>query len=136
MNKLILSAMMVAGMFFGMGALADGSQAPTTRVVQIGFSDAYVPGGFDTESDAYVVVNGLFPNGCYKFKEAKVENETSTLHKVSATAEVSQGMCLMVLVPFTREVRLGKLQEGRHIIRIMNGDGTFIEKTFSVQGGM
>jgi hypothetical protein len=132
MNKVILSAMMVAGMFFGAGALAEGSG---TREVQIGFSDAYVPGGFDTSSDAYVVVNGLFPNGCYKFKEAKVVNETANLHKISATAEVSQGMCLMVLVPFNREVRLGKLQEGRHIIRVMNGDGTFIEKTFSVQSG-
>ena len=39
----------------------------------------------------------------------------------------------MVLIPYTKEVAIGKLDKGSHTLRFMNGDGTYIEKKLDVQ---
>ena len=103
-----------------------------SRVVPIAINDAFVPGGFDSESDAYVIASGIFMNGCYQWREATVEHQ-DRVHLVRSFANVSQGMCLMVLVPFTKEISLGKLERGNHQIRFINGDGTYMEKSVSVE---
>lgn len=108
-------------------------EAPATREVTVGVSDVFVPGGFDSEADSYVVASGIFPNGCYRWKGAEVKNVSTYQHEVKSTATVSQGMCLMVLVPFTKEIRLGKLASGQHTLKFVNGDGTYLEKTMSVE---
>ena len=112
-------------------AFAEGDK--TTRSQVVGISDAYIPSGFDTGSDAFVVINGLFPNSCYRFEDARVNHVGPALHEVRAFAEVTEGMCLMVLVPYNREVALGKLEAGDHAVRFINGDGTHWEKRFSVE---
>ncbi len=99
----------------------------------VSVSEAYIPGGFDSNSDVYVIVSGVFPNGCYSWGEAKVENKSETLHEVTSLAEVTQGMCIMVMVPFSKEVRLGQFSKGEHVIRFVNGDGTFLEKTVVIE---
>jgi hypothetical protein len=48
-------------------------------------------------------------------------------------ATVSQGMCMMVLIPFTQEVRLGELQSGTHQLRFISGDGTYLQKTMVIE---
>ena len=103
------------------------------REVRVGFSDAYIPSGFDSNSDSFVVASGLFPNGCYRWKDANVNHSATNIHEVSASATVSQGMCLMVLVPFTKEIHLGKLSAGTHAVRLLNGDGTYIEKQLQIE---
>ena len=70
------------------------------KEVAVGISGVYVPGHFDSSSDAYMVVNGIFPNGCYRWKRSEVINKDSFNHEITSYASVSQGMCLMVLVPF------------------------------------
>lgn len=130
-NMLVLAAVVAA---FGSVAFASDDQGqPKTREAVVSINDAYVPSGFDTNSDAFVVVNGLFPNSCYRFKSAAVNHVGPALHEVRAIATVSEGMCLMVLVPFSKEVQLGKLAAGDHAIRFMNGDGTYWEKALSVE---
>lgn len=109
---------------------ADG---PRTRDVVVSISDAYIPSGFDSNSEAFVVVNGIFPNSCYRLKEAKVDHVGANLHEVTTYATVTEGMCLMVLVPFTKEVRVGKLTTGDHKVRFMNGDGTYMEKAITIE---
>lgn len=106
---------------------------PATREVSVGVNDVFVPGGFDSEADAYVVASGIFPNGCYRWKGAQVTNIDTYNHEVKSTATVSQGMCLMVLVPFTKEIRLGKLASGHHTLKFVNGDGTYLEKALNVE---
>lgn len=131
MKKLFITAMIT------MAAIASPafaeSDKPQTRKQIVGISDAYIPSGFDTGSDAFVVINGLFPNSCYRMDEARVNHIGAALHEVSAFADVTEGMCLMVLVPYNREVALGKLQAGDHAVRFINGDGTHWEKRFSVE---
>ncbi|MCE3011317.1 MAG: hypothetical protein LW875_11980 [Proteobacteria bacterium] len=131
MKSVLMSALVVMSM--GFYAHAEDQGLPPSKDVEIMISDAFVPGGFDSESDAYIVASGIFPNGCYTWKQAMVTNRDSFNHDIKSVASVSQGMCLMVLVPFTKEIRLGKLDTGKHTIRFLNGDGTYLEKTMTVE---
>lgn len=108
-------------------------QAPQEKEVQIGLSGVYVPGGFDSNSDSFVVVNGIFPNGCYRWSRAEVKDVDAYTHEIKSVAAVSQGMCIMVLVPFQKEVRLGKFSAGSHTLRFSNGDGTYFEKNLKIE---
>jgi hypothetical protein len=113
-------------------ANADDS-LPAVREVTVGVSDVYIPGGFSSETDSFVVANGIFPNGCYRWKGAEVKHVDALNHEIQSKALVSQGMCLMVLVPFTKEIRLGRLSTGQHKLKFINGDGTYLEKSLTVE---
>lgn len=128
--SILLTALLATLSF---SALADGET--TTKDVAIGISDAYVPGGFDSESDVFVIVSGVFPNSCYAWKEANVarDDKSANVLNVQTMASVSQGMCLMVLVPFQKEVQLGVLGAGTHVVRFQSGDGTYLEKTIEIE---
>ncbi|MBC7740931.1 MAG: hypothetical protein H7061_01960 [Bdellovibrionaceae bacterium] len=128
--------------FFAVLTLAIGLQvqaaptkvvSPTTKDVTVAINEVYIPGGFDSKADAYVVISGIFPNGCYKWKGATRTDVTKFEHEVTASGTVGQGMCLMVLVPFSKDVRLGQLDAGTHTLRFMSNDGTFIEKQLVVE---
>ncbi len=113
----------------GFSGISANAALPSKIDVPVSINEAFIPGGFDADSDVYVIVSGLFSNSCYSWKTANVAHNKATLtHEVMATASVSQGMCLMVLVPFSKEVQLGKLGPGEHKIRFLNGDGTYMEK--------
>lgn len=115
------------------GNHAQARDSVEEKEVVVGINGAYVPAGFDSASDTYVVVNGIFQNGCYKWKRAEVSNTDTFTHEVRSIASVSQGMCLMVLVPFQKEIRLGQMPSGNHTIRFLNGDGTYLEKSMVVE---
>jgi hypothetical protein len=121
-----------ACLLIGVRGLA-ANEIPEVRDVVIGVGDAFVPGGFDSHSDSYVVVTGIFPNGCYKWKGAEVKHLDALKHEIRSLASVNQGMCTMALIPFTQEVRLGELQSGTHQLRFMSGDGTFLQKTMVIE---
>jgi len=113
-------------------SVANADQAKF-KEVQVGISDAFVPGGFDSDADAYVVASGVFPNGCYRWSKAEVAHVDTFNHEIKSMANVEQGMCIMVLVPFTKEIRLGKLSTGKHALRFVNSDGTYLQKTLVVE---
>lgn len=124
-------AILVSIIALNFNAMANGT--PASKDVVIAVNDVYVPGGFDSTADAYVVVSGIFPNGCYKWKGSEVKDVTPFEHEITSTGAVSQGMCLMVLVPFSKDVRLGKLSAGKHTLRFLSGDGTYLEKTLAIE---
>jgi hypothetical protein len=113
-------------------SISFAQNSPSKEMV-VGVSDAFVPGGFDSNSDAYVVTSGVFPNGCYSWNRATVNSKDEYTHDIRAIANVSSGMCIMVFVPFTKEVRLGKLATGAHTLRFVGGDGTYLEKKLVVE---
>lgn len=123
---------------FGMSSAMAAPVAPVTdepveKEVVLSIGDAYIPSGLDSGSDAFVVVNGLYFNGCYRWKRAEVKSDVAArLHEVKSIATVRPGMCINVLIPFTQEVRIGKLGRGEHTIRFLNGDGTYIEKSMRI----
>lgn len=125
--KILTSLSLIA-----MANLAHAESVPPKDVI-VPINEAFIPGGFDSSADAFVVVSGIFPNGCYRWKNAEVKNVSSFVHEVTSHAAVNQGMCLMVLVPFSKDVRLGNLQSGTHSLRFLNGDGTYMEKNLVIE---
>jgi hypothetical protein len=111
-------------------ALSTSAFAATTRN-QLNVNNVVIPSGFDN-SDATAFISGLYPNSCYSWDKAEVKDVDATTHEVRSFAKVRGGMCLMVIIPFTEEIHLGRLDAGHHTLRFMNGDGTFLEKTVDV----
>ena len=114
-------------------ATAGFAGTPVEKEVQVGISGVYIPAGFDSSSDAYVVVNGVFQNGCYRWSRAEVTSADKFTHEVKTMATVTEGMCIMVLVPYQKDIRLGKLDTGKHNLKFSNGDGTYVEKTLTIE---
>ncbi len=111
----------------------DPVEKPKARDVVLAPVSAYIPSGFDSRSDAFVVVSGMFPNSCYKIKATKVEHVGTALHEVRAYATVTEGLCLTVMIPYSKEIQLGKLSAGSHEIRVMSGDGTYFTKNLVIE---
>ncbi|MCB9073891.1 MAG: hypothetical protein H6623_09735 [Bdellovibrionaceae bacterium] len=112
---------------------AQADSVIPSKTVAVSINDAYIPSGFDSSSDAYVVVTGLFPNSCYSLSQPQVNHVDASTVEVKTMADVKQSVCLRVLVPFTKEVSLGKLDTGKHTVRFVSEDGTSFEKTLNVE---
>lgn len=108
-------------------------EKPKARDLVLSPVSAYVPSGFDSGSAAFIVVNGMFPNSCYKIKESKVDHVGPALHEVRTIATVTEGLCLTVMIPYSKEIQLGKLNAGSHEIRVMGGDGTYFAKSLVIE---
>jgi hypothetical protein len=116
----------------GFGMVNAAFAAPTDSAEKVvNISSAVIPSGFDN-SEPMAIVSGLFPNSCYAWDRSEVKHVSNTLHEVRSIAKVRQGMCLMVMLPFSEEVMLGKFESGEHTLRFVNGDGTYLEKRLSV----
>ncbi len=131
MKKTCLSFLVLSIVIFASSHSLAGEGS--SKLMQIGISDVFIPAGFDSASDVYVVASGVFPNGCYRWSHADVVHKDAYSHEVRSMANVSQGMCIMVLVPFSKEVKLGKFGAGKHTLKFLNGDGTYLEKTLSIE---
>lgn len=125
---IILSVLMIPA-FSSVSSAKEGDVHETIVPV----SDVYIPSGFDSGSDVFLVVNGWFPHSCYQLKDTRVDHIGTNLHEVRTVASVTEGLCLTVIVPFHKEVQLGKLSIGEHKIRFMNGDGTYMEKGLVIE---
>lgn len=126
MKQLLLSALLLTA------TVVVASETASTDV-QIAINSAFMPETIDAKSELAVVVSGLFSNGCYRWRNAEVEDKTDFEHEVRSYATVTQGMCIMVLVPFQKEIKFGLLKAGEHTFRFANGDGTYLEKTLTVR---
>lgn len=133
MKSILQAALLTVLTFAFVQGVNAKTTSQTTKEVNISISDAYVPGGFDSDADSYVVVNGLYPNGCYRWLRSEIVDQDAYNHEIRAVASVSQGLCVMVLVPFNHDVRLGKLASGDHTLKFVNGDGTYLQKTLKIE---
>jgi len=128
--NLAIAASLLLG-FANAQAVTPGNEE---KEVQVSINDALVPATVNAGDEVKAVISGLFNNGCYRYSRSAVAHDASNdIHEVSTYAQVSQGMCIMVLVPFTREVELGSFTKGEHRVRFMNGDGTYMEKRVVAQ---
>lgn len=129
MRKSILSAIL----FFGcIGYNAKALSAPE-GVSEVRVADVFVPSGFDSKSDTYVIESGKFRNGCYHWLTAQVIPMENSVTQVWSYANVSDGMCIQMITPFQKEVSLGKMSAGVHHLRFMNSDGTYLEADMTIE---
>jgi hypothetical protein len=128
MNNLVI----VTLSFFSFLTFAN-AQNLAVKEVAVSVNDAYIPSGFDSKAEAYVVVNGLFPNTCYSMSEPRVDHKTATEHEIQTMAKVQPGICIRVFVPFNKEITLGYLAAGKHTVRFLADDGTYFEKNLVVE---
>lgn len=105
----------------------------TVKEVAVSVMDAYIPSDITISKEAYVVVNGLFPNSCYTLAGAEVKHLDDFNHQVRTIAKVRSGICLRVLVPYNKEISLGLLQAGEHKIKFAADDDTYFEKAMIVK---
>lgn len=117
---------------FSLSVSAEPGAAPPARDMVVGVSEVQVPETAKAGEEVPAVVSGVFPNGCYRWKDAQIGQLTEDQHAVQVIASVAQGMCIMVLVPFAHEISLGSFEAGLHVIYFMGGDGTYLEKTIEV----
>ncbi|MCB0411816.1 MAG: hypothetical protein KDD22_04780 [Bdellovibrionales bacterium] len=133
MTRFLLSASVALLALCNTAGAADQGR-PTQKEVVVAVSDVYIPGGFDSETDVYVIVSGMFPNSCYNWAGADIDmKQQESLVQVTSKATVSQGMCLTVLVPYTKEVRIGKLNSGKYTLRFPSPDGTYFDRELVVE---
>ncbi len=126
MTRLILGLALLAG------TLGHAQSAPMTKEVYISIHDVFIPENQKPNGDSFVVVSGMFPNSCYRWNRAQVTPLSDKVHEVRLVATVSQTMCLMVMVPFSKEVVIGQLSRGEHTLRFLNGDETYTERTLTI----
>lgn len=86
------------------------TEGPDEKVA-VSVSKAYIPQGFDNNDVTRIVVEGVFPNTCYKLgkNSVKVNPDTNTI-EVTQMAYVYKEMCLMMLVPFNQSVEVGVIK--------------------------
>lgn len=117
---------------FGFTSIATAENL-VVKEVAVSVNDVYIPSGFTSASDAYVVVNGLFPNTCYSMSDAKIDHKSATEHEIRTMAKVKPGICIRVFVPFNKEISLGVLGAGKHVVRFLSDDGTYFEKNIVIE---
>lgn len=95
--------------------------------------EVYVPTNLKPNTAAYLIVSGYYSNSCSHWGHARIEDKTPLFHEVTLFAKVSQAMCLMVITPYTRQIELGQLQPGEHVLRLITADGQYYDRTFYVE---
>ena len=136
-----MRALPIVGFLFGLpfgfallGSAAFARPPPGElrhRVVRI--SGADIPRDFDSNSDAFVMTAGWLPNSCYRAVRVEVAQRAPLLHEITAKADVTAGLCLAVIITWRLKVELGRLEAGTHVLRFINGDGTYQERRIVIQ---
>ena len=104
------------GLFWSSFGFATEPQAP--RLLEVGVSDVFVPQGFDdNDPNVQVIVEGYFPNTCYKLGPIKVEQKEDRI-KITPQAYFYHAPCLQVMVHYTQEINLGILKAGKYTLDI------------------
>ena len=107
--------------------------APPPFNVAVNVSNVYIPDGFDTGSDVFVVISGTLPSECFRWSHAEVTNLSSTEQEVRTYASQTSELCTLALVPFSQEVHLGSMAEGLHVLHFIEADGTSMEKLLRIR---
>jgi hypothetical protein len=96
----------------------------------------YVPVGFDDNDEIQVVVEGKFPDTCYRvaFNEVDVDAATNVV-RVRQWARKFPGICLPVILPFTAEARVGQLPRGEYSVQANGVDAEQLAVSFGVRPG-
>jgi hypothetical protein len=117
-----MRSLSLVGMMMGCGLYANVAMAEFAAV-PVSAQDLFVPQGFDDNDQVTVVLDGYFPNSCYRVDrvEKNIDNESKII-TIEQFARVYPGPCLMLLVPFTSEVNLGTVPSGDYKVVTNRGN--------------
>lgn len=88
--------------------------------VKFSLEKSWIPVGFDDNDRAQVVVEGTFPNTCFKIDDASTQvslEEKGKTIKIFQKAYKYEGPCQRVLVPFSQVVNIGVLGQGTYKVQ-------------------
>jgi hypothetical protein len=114
-------------LFFSLTAFADNREPfvpvtphPVLQKVQLTY--VYAPVGFDNNDRTQIVVQGTFPNSCYRIGPYKlaVDDSKKTVTVTQQAYYYGQGICIQMPVPFSQTIQVGILREGAFSV----ADGT------------
>ncbi len=114
-----MPALSVAAVLSALSGVA-ATPAKQPEIVDSPVEKIFVPHGFDDNDVAEVILQGHFPNTCFKTgtAEAAVDPITGSV-TITAKAYRYRGTgCAQVLVPFTQSVKLGLLAGGRFKVQV------------------
>ncbi len=132
MKKIKMAVFLFIGLItLQISTLAEVPIATIEKAISI--SEVFVPEGLNSKMDSYVVIAGIYPNGCYRWKRSDVVSRNLYNHIIRPIADVAQAYCIMVLVPFAQPVPLGRLSPGSHHLLFLNADGSYLKRTLEIQ---
>ena len=101
-----------------------GISAEEPKLVRVPVTAAFVPQGFDSNDRAQLVIEGYFPNTCYRIGPTQVKvNSKDGAVQIEQWAYLHKGMCAQMIVPYDQEVSIGHLKDGNYDVR----DGAYGE---------
>ncbi len=112
MKKLIV---IMSLLLSGVVIAQEGGEGPS--LVDTVFSGSYIPIGFDSNDQIQFVAEGVFPNSCYRKGpvEVVIDEEAKRIN-LSSQSYVYSGMCLQVLVNYSKVINVGVLSPGTYSI--------------------
>lgn len=97
----------------------------TTTEVNYLPEKVFVPSGFDDNDTIQIILEGSFPNSCYKSGPVQVKKDPESKEiQITHVAYKTTGQnCLMMIVPYFVEVDLGRLPQGDYQVSIVDEKG-------------
>jgi len=111
-----ISLLLACGFGLSSSLYAANAHEVDTLEIEAPVDKIYIPVNFDDNDNVEVVLQGKFPNSCYKIGQTEAQiDPLSKRVMVRATSYVStQELCLQSIVPFIQTVKLGLLPEGHY----------------------
>lgn len=99
--------------------------ASSVKLITYEPSKVFTPRGFDNNDNAQIVLDGIFPNTCYKVSEpiVKVDLTNKKIHVKDQALHFTNTVCLYMLVQYFKPINLGVLPEGKYEILVEDKDG-------------
>jgi hypothetical protein len=112
----------LVGLLFGSIAFAQNY-----KPVLINFEpeNIFIPQDFDNNDNAQVVVDGTFPDTCYKVGpvEYTVNQDKKVIYVRNKAYHYNSSWCATLMVPFFQTVNLGILREGKYEVKVVQNSG-------------
>lgn len=120
--------------FYGVLCGALWADRPSPEKYDADVRYLFVPVGFDSnDPDVMAVLDGVLPDTCYRLDKPDVERVGKTF-SIRANMYLVSGNCLPFAVPFTQEVKLGRLGAADDY-RIMTKNGSLTENLVVKEAG-
>lgn len=95
--------------------VSANANLPDPVIVESGYHTSYIPDGFDNNDHVQMVGEGIYSNTCFRPAAYDIDvNHSEKKVFVTPKAYKYDGMCLMMLVPYSQTIDLGILKAGRY----------------------